>query len=82
MSDPSATSRISGSAGLCRFILIRCTIPLQQPFSDSPGRQAVIAVVTEDALQRMGIAPGDKVATVLPNCIEQLEFYWGRVDLM
>ena len=54
MSDPSAAWRVSGPAGFCRFLLIRSTIPLQQPFSDSPGRQTVIAVVPEDPIQGMG----------------------------
>ena len=57
MSDPSAAWRVSGPAGYCRFLLIRSTIPLQQPFSDSPGRQPVIAVVSEDPIQGMGISP-------------------------
>lgn len=30
-----------------------------------------------NALLEMGIKKGDKVATILPNCIEQLEVYWA-----
>ena len=30
-----------------------------------------------NALMNMGIKKGDKVATVLPNCLEQLEVYWA-----
>jgi acyl-CoA synthetase (AMP-forming)/AMP-acid ligase II len=30
-----------------------------------------------NALLEMGIHKGDKVATVLPNCLEQLEVYWA-----
>ena len=29
------------------------------------------------ALLGAGLAKGDKVATVLPNCLEQLEVYWA-----
>ena len=29
------------------------------------------------ALLAAGLAKGDKVATVLPNCLEQLEVYWA-----
>jgi acyl-CoA synthetase (AMP-forming)/AMP-acid ligase II len=30
-----------------------------------------------NALMDMGVKKGDKVATVLPNCLEQLEVYWA-----
>src|SRR3990172_6667138 len=30
-----------------------------------------------NALLADGLAKGDKVATVLPNCLEQLEVYWA-----
>src|SRR6266536_2730518 len=30
-----------------------------------------------NALLAAGLAKGDKVATVLPNCLEQLEVYWA-----
>jgi len=30
-----------------------------------------------NALMRMGIQKGDKVATILPNCLELLEIYWA-----
>jgi acyl-CoA synthetase (AMP-forming)/AMP-acid ligase II len=30
-----------------------------------------------NALLEMGIAKGDKVATILPNCLELLELYWA-----
>ena len=30
-----------------------------------------------NALLALGIAKGDKVATILPNCLEQLEIYWA-----
>ena len=30
-----------------------------------------------NALLDMGIQKGDKVATILPNCLEQLEVYWA-----
>ena len=30
-----------------------------------------------NALVDLGITKGDKVATVLPNCLEQLEVYWA-----
>ncbi len=33
------------------------------------------------ALLDMGIRKGDKVATVLPNCLEQLEVYWASAKI-
>ncbi len=30
-----------------------------------------------NALLRLGVAKGDKIATVLPNCLELLEVYWA-----
>ena len=30
-----------------------------------------------NALLDMGVQKGEKVATVLPNCLEQLEVYWA-----
>ncbi|HLY28213.1 MAG TPA: AMP-binding protein [Aggregatilineales bacterium] len=30
-----------------------------------------------NALQGLGVAKGDKVATILPNCLELLEVYWA-----
>src|SRR5512138_1804216 len=30
-----------------------------------------------NALLAAGLVKGDKVATVLPNCLEQLEVYWA-----
>ena len=30
-----------------------------------------------NALHALGLSKGDKVATVLPNCLEQLELYWA-----
>jgi len=30
-----------------------------------------------NALLGLGIRQGDKVATILPNCLEQLEVYWA-----
>ena len=30
-----------------------------------------------NALQDMGISKGDKIATLLPNCVELLEIYWA-----
>jgi long-chain acyl-CoA synthetase len=32
---------------------------------------------TANAFSRMGIKKGDKVATILPNCLELLEVYWA-----
>ena len=32
------------------------------------------------ALLAAGLAKGDKVATVLPNCLEQLEVYWAACE--
>lgn len=34
-----------------------------------------------NALRSEGIAKGDKVATVLPNCLELLEIYWAAAKL-
>jgi acyl-CoA synthetase (AMP-forming)/AMP-acid ligase II len=33
------------------------------------------------ALLGMGIRKGDKVATILPNCLEQLEVYWASAKI-
>ena len=30
-----------------------------------------------NTLLEMGVAKGDKVATILPNCLELLELYWA-----
>src|SRR5262245_5717180 len=30
-----------------------------------------------NALRALGLGKGDKVATILPNCLEQLELYWA-----
>ena len=30
-----------------------------------------------NALLAAGLAKGDKIATVLPNCLEQLDVYWA-----
>src|SRR5581483_7835987 len=30
-----------------------------------------------NALHTLGLSKGDKLATVLPNCLEQLEVYWA-----
>ena len=30
-----------------------------------------------NALRTLGLGKGDKVATILPNCLEQLELYWA-----
>ena len=34
-----------------------------------------------NALHHLGIRKGDKVATILPNCLELLESYWAIVKL-
>ena len=34
-----------------------------------------------NALLGMGIRKGDKVATILPNCLEQLEVYWASAKI-
>ena len=33
------------------------------------------------ALLNLGIGKGDKVATILPNCLEQLEAYWASAKI-
>ena len=30
-----------------------------------------------NALRALGLRKGDKIATILPNCLEQLEVYWA-----
>ena len=30
-----------------------------------------------NALRGLGLRKGDKIATILPNCLEQLEVYWA-----
>jgi len=34
-----------------------------------------------NALLNLGIRKGDKVATILPNCLEQLEVYWASAKI-
>jgi len=34
-----------------------------------------------NALVNLGVKKGDKVATILPNCLEQLESYWAIVKI-
>jgi len=34
-----------------------------------------------NALSDLGIHKGDKVATILPNCLEQLEIYWAAAKI-
>jgi acyl-CoA synthetase (AMP-forming)/AMP-acid ligase II len=34
-----------------------------------------------NALIGMGLSKGDKVATILPNCLEQLEVYWAAAKI-
>src|SRR6185503_20086699 len=34
-----------------------------------------------NALQRLGVKKGDKVATILPNCLDLLESYWAIVKI-
>ena len=34
-----------------------------------------------NALLGLGIRKGDKVATILPNCLEQLEVYWASAKI-
>ena len=34
-----------------------------------------------NALQALGISKGDKIATLLPNCIELLEVYWASAKI-
>jgi len=34
-----------------------------------------------NALLNLGIGKGDKVATILPNCLEQLEAYWASAKI-
>jgi len=34
-----------------------------------------------NALLALGIKKGDKVATILPNCVEQLEVYWAAAKI-
>ena len=34
-----------------------------------------------NALQDMGIRKGDKIATLLPNCVELLEIYWAAAKI-
>ena len=33
-----------------------------------------------NALQSLGVRKGDKIATVLPNCLEQLAVYWAAAQ--
>ncbi len=33
-----------------------------------------------NALQSLGVCKGDKIATVLPNCLEQLDVYWAAAQ--
>lgn len=34
-----------------------------------------------NALRNLGVKKGDKVATILPNCLELLESYWAIVKI-
>lgn len=34
-----------------------------------------------NALQSLGIRKGDKLATILPNCLEQLDLYWAAAKI-